>query len=161
MEESIEKYLYEYNQTNPFLLFEGIFGLLLCVISIIFISPFNEIIQFKKNKSNTEFIILIIALILYIILSTGKNIFRVITTKIYTQMITTFMNYILNPFFIIYYFCTGSDFISNWKSNIWFFIINLIISLIATFCGGVYNEFLILFCCGLELDTYNQIKKKH
>ena len=26
-----------------------------------------------------------------------------------------------------------------------------------TFCGGVYNDFLILFCCGLERDTYKQI----
>ena len=159
-EESIEKYLYEYAQLNPFivLLFEGVFGFILTFILNIFYNPFNEIIQFKNNKSNTEFIILIIALILYIILSAGKNIFRMITTKIYTPMTSTFMDYILNPFYIILYFCKGDDFISNGKSNIGFFIINLIISIITTLCGGVYNEFLILFCCGLERNTHNQIK---
>ena len=33
----------------------------------------------------------------------------------------------------------------------------MITSLIISFCGLVYNEFLILFCCGLERDTHDQV----
>ena len=162
LEKSIQKYLFEHNQLSPFLvlLFEGIFGFLLSVIFSIFNNPLEEIILFKKNNSNKDFIVLIIALIIYMIFSAFKNIFVVLTTKIFTPMTTTFMDYILNPFFIIYYFCDGNDFKLNGKSNVIYFILNLILSLIITFCGGVYNEFLILFCCGLEKDTHSQVTSR-
>ena len=75
-------------------------------------------------------------------------------------MTTTFFEYILNPFYIIYYFIWGNDFISNGKRNLAYFIINLTISLILTFGGTVYNELIILFCCRLEHDTYNQITRR-
>ena len=75
-------------------------------------------------------------------------------------MTTTFLDYILNPFYIIYYFFTDKDFISYGKKNYAYFSINLIISSIITFCGGVYNEFLILFCCGLEKDTHSQVTSR-
>ena len=29
-----------------------------------------------------------------------------------------------------------------------------------TFFGSVYSELLILYCCGLEHDTYSQVKKR-
>ena len=29
-----------------------------------------------------------------------------------------------------------------------------------TIFGGVYNEFLILFCCGLERNTHSQVIKR-
>ena len=160
--ESIEKYLFEYNELNPFLtlLFEGIFGFILTSIYCIFNSPFDDIINFYKNKQTYEFTLLIFTLILYVILSGGKNSFRVVTTKIYSPMTSSFMEYILNPFYLIYYFISGSDFISLGKNNFVYFIINFVISLIITFCGGVYNEFLILFCCGLERDTYIQVRNR-
>ena len=94
--ESIEKYLFEYNGLNPFLvlMFEGIFGFILSFIYCIFNSSFNEIIKFQQNKSNSEFIILILALLLYLLLSGGKNSFRVLTTKIFSPITTTFFEYI-------------------------------------------------------------------
>jgi len=94
------------------------------------------------------------------ILSGGNNTFRILTLTIYSPMTSTFMRYILNPFYIIYYFISKNDFISNGKSNYAYFIINLVISLITTFCGCVYNEFLILFCFGLERDTYCQVTRR-
>ena len=111
----IEKYLFEYNQTSPYLLlmFEGIFGLILTIIYYIFYSPFAEIIRFYKQKSTIEFIFLIIFFILYILLSASKSLFRVLTTKIFDPITATFMDYILNPFNIIYLFVSGQDFISN------------------------------------------------
>ena len=162
LEESIEKYLYEDYKFSPFyvLMFQGIFGLIFYIIYCLFYNPFDEIIAFRQKKTNTEFSILIIGFIFYIILSGLKNSFRVITTKIYSPMTTTFMDYILNPFILIYYFAVGEDFISYGDRNYAYFFINLIISIIITFFGCVYNEFLILFCCGLQLNTHNQVTKR-
>ena len=162
MVDSIEKYLFEYNQLNQFLalMFEGIFGFFLTVIYAFFYNPFDDIVEMKKNNSAGDFVILILALILYLILSGVKNAFRVTTTKIYSPMTTTFMDYILNPFYLTYDFASGFDYFTNGEINYSYFILNLILSIIISFLGCVYNEFLILFCFGLERDTYNQITKR-
>ena len=162
MVDSIEKYLFEYNQLNQFLalMFEGIFGFFLTVIYAFFYNPFDDIVAMKKNNSTGNFVLLILALILYLILSGVKNAFRVTTTKIYSPMTTTFMDYILNPFYFTYDFASGLDYFTNGEINYAYFILNLILSIIISFLGCVYNEFLILFCFGLERDTYNQITKR-
>ena len=159
MLDSVEKYLFEYNHLNSYLclLLEGLFGFILSFIHGLFHSPFEEIIEFKKINSTSEFTILIFLLILYLALSGLKNAFRVATTKIYSPMTTTFVEYILNPFYLIYYFCSDNDFITNGNKNYAYFFINLIISLIISFFGFVFNEFIILFCCELEIDTHSQI----
>ena len=89
-----------------------------------------------------------------------KNAFRVLTTKIYSPMTTTFMDYILNPFMLIYFFASGKDFISYGERNYIYFFVNLILSIVVTFFGCVYNEFLILFCYGLQLNTHSQVAKR-
>ena len=162
MLDSVEKYLFEYNHLNSYLclLLEGLFGFILSFIHGLFHSPFEEIIEFKKINSTSEFTILIFLLILYLALSGLKNAFRVATTKIYSPMTTTFVEYILNPFYLIYYFCSDNDFITNGNKNYAYFFINLIISLIISFFGFVFNEFIILFCCELEIDTHSQIVRR-
>ena len=157
--DSIEKYLFEFNNLNIFfvLMLEGIIGFILSFIYSLFQSSLDDIIQFIKKNSYSYIVILTLALILYLILSGLINSYRVLTTKIYSPMTTTFMYYIFNPFFLSYYFIIGADFISYGKRNTLYFIINLIISIILSFIGSVYNEFLILFFCGLERDTYKQI----
>ena len=162
LEQSLEKYLFEYNKLNPFLvlMIEGVFGFIFCIIYGFFDNPFDDIIKFKNNKSNSQFIALIIAFIFYVILSGGKNLFRVVTTKIYSPMTSTFIVYFLNPVYLIYYFVSEKDFFSYDKPIYTYFFINLIISLITTFLGCVYNEFIILFCCDLERDTHSQIVKR-
>ena len=162
LEDSIEKYLIEYNQLDPFFIlsFEGLFGFVFTLIYGLFNNILIEIIQLRNNRTISEFTLLILALALFMILSGGNNTFRLLTLKIYSPMTSTFMRYILNPFYIIYYFIFENDFISNNQSNYAYFIINLIISLILSFCGCVYNEFLILFCFGLERDTHNQVTKR-
>ncbi len=162
MLDSVEKYLFEYNHLNSYLclLLEGLFGFILSFIHGLFHSPFEEIIEFKKINSTSEFTILIFLLILYLSLSGLKNAFRVATTKIYSPMTTTFVEYILNPFYLIYYFCSDNDFITNGNKNYAYFFINLIISLILSFFGFVFNEFIILFCCELEIDTHSQIVRR-
>ena len=158
----IEKYLCEYNQTNPYLLLilEGMFGIIISIIYYIFFSPLDDIIRFYNKKSNFEFFMLIIGFIFYMILSGGKNLFRLLTTKIFNPMTTTFMDYLFNPFYIIVSFIFFGDFISDGERNWITFGINLFISLIISFFGGVYNEFIILFCCGLDRETHNQITRR-
>ena len=162
MIDSIEKYLFEYNSVNPFfaLMFEGIFGFIMSFIYGLYQNPFTEIVIFKEKASNTKFIIFIFALILYTILSGLKNSFRVITTKIYTPMTTVFLDYILNPIYIIINFVIEVDFLVRGKKNYIYFILNLILSIIISFFNCVYNEFIILFLCGLEKDTYRQISER-
>ena len=159
MVDSNEKYLFEYNSVNPFfaLMFEGIFGFILFFIYGIYKSPFTEIINFHTNASISEFTIFIFALILYTVLSGLKNSFRVLTTKIYSPMTTTFLDYIFNPIYMIIDFSFEDDFIIKGKKDYTFFLINLFLGLIISFFGCVYNEFIILFCCSLDKDTYKQV----
>ena len=48
----------------------------------------------------------------------------------------------------------------NKELDIAYFILNIIISLIISFFGCIYNEFIILFFCDLERDTHDQISKR-
>ena len=155
----IEKYLLEFDQLSPYfiLLMTGIFGIILSSIYNIYYNSFNHLAEFNKNLSTFESIMLILSFIVFIIISGGKNLFMLATIKIFSPMTSTFMEYILNPFYIIYIFFSRNDFLYQGKSNYIYFIINLITSLVISFCGLVYNEFLILFCCGLERDTHDQV----
>ena len=110
--------------------------------------------------SSIKFILLLICFILYIILSGGKNLFRLLTTKIYTPMTTSFMDYFFNPIFIIVSFIFFNDFSIDGKRNWINFGINLFLSLIISFLGCVYTEFIILSCCGLDRETHKQITNR-
>ena len=158
----VEKYLFDFKNLSPFLtiMLEGLFGFIFTLIYCLFYETYTDIAKFYKINSATKFTFLIICFILYIILSGGKNLFRVVTTKIFNPVTTSFMDYILNPFFIILYFFTVNDFTMNGKKNYAYFILNLIISFVISFSGGVFNEFIILFCCKLEYDTHNQVTNR-
>ena len=65
-------------------------------------------------------------------------------------------DYFFNPFFNIYYLFAENDF----HKNFLYFSLNEIICLIMDFFGCVYNEFIILFCCGLDHDTKYGITKR-
>jgi len=164
MIDSNEKYLFEYNNINPFyaLMFEGLFGFILTFFYCLYENPFKVLKDYKNNKehSNSDFGILIFCLIIFTILSGLKNSFRVTTTKVYTPMTTTSLDYILNPIYISIDFALGEDFINKGKRNYAHFFINLIISLIISFFSLVYNEFLILFFCNLDKETHQQISRR-
>ena len=159
MVDSNEKYLFEYNEISPFfaLLFEGLFGFILSFIYGIFYDPFE---QFRKINSSLNFTVIIILLVLYIILSGLKNAFRVQTTKIYSPMTTTFMDYILNPVYLTIYFALNEDFLTKGKRNYAHFFINLFLALIMTFFGLIYNEFIIIFFFRLEKDTHQEVCRR-
>ena len=162
MIDSTEKYLFEYNHINPFyaLFFEGLFGFILSLIYGLSENPIYYIEIYKKTKSTKQFSILIVLFVLYIILSGFKNAFRVQSTKIYSPMTTTFMDYILNPIYLIIYFALNEDFLTKRKRNYAHFFINLFLALFITFLGFIYNDFIIIYCCGLERDTYQEVSKR-
>ena len=156
---SNEKYLFEYNNINPFyaLTFEGFFGFILTLCYCLYQSPFDILKEYKKEHSKSDFGILIFCLILFVILSGLKNSFRVITIKIYTPMATTFLDYVANPIYLIVSFALAEDFTEKGKRRYAYFFINLITSLIISFSSLVFNEFIILFFCNLDKDTHQQI----
>ena len=157
--DSSEKYIMEYNNINYFQIlgFEGLFGFL-----ITFAYSFSDDSYLKQLSSvyseNTggKFALFIFLLIVYLILCGGRNAYRVVTNKIYSPMTKTLTDYFLNPMYLIINYIEG-DFVSGGKQNFFYFLINFIISIFITLCGCIYNEILILFFCGLERDTYDQV----
>ena len=79
--------------------------------------------------------------------------------KLYSPMVITLSDYFLNPIYIVINFFTD-DFKSKEGQNIFYFVINLFLSSITAFCTCIYNEFIVLFCFGLEKDTHDQITKR-
>ena len=71
-------------------------------------------------------------------------------------MARSLINYLLNPIFYVFYFLMLGDF----KEKIHYLIISEIISLILSFFGCVYNEYIIIFCCGLDNETKDSIIKR-
>ena len=76
-------------------------------------------------------------------------------------MARTLTDSFLDPLFIIYYFIFQKDFRNlDDNKNIYYFVINLILSIIIVFCGCIYNELFILLFCNLGYETYFQISKR-
>ena len=157
----VDKHLIEYDYMNPFIVltFEGIFGTLTTLI-FIFVGKdyFKDVRDVYKNNDN--FALFVFLLFVFLILCGVVNAFRMVTTKLYSPMTRTLTNYFLNPIYLIYNFTLENDFNTNGKRNIPLFIINLIISIIISILGCVYNEFIVLFFCGLEINTHDQISKR-
>ena len=52
------------------------------------------------------------------------------------------------------------DFQRHGNTDWFYLILNFVLAIIVSFFGCVYNEFIILFCCGLERDTHSQISER-
>ena len=161
--DTIEKYLFEYDFANPFkvLMFEGIFGTLLSFFLFFVPSYTEDVPKVYKNNSSANFMLFIFLLFVFIIMTGFKNIFKLITTKLYSPMARAFTDYFINPIYLLYYFLFENDFVTERKLNRGlYFGINLLLSIIISFCGLVFNEFIVLFCCGLERNTHDQVSKR-
>ena len=156
--DTIEKHLFEFDYLNPFkvIMIEGF----ICVIFSLFFYLYylifkNESFHFYKDDVNI--IYLIILLILYFILSGLKNIYIMITIKLYSPMTRALTETIFDQFILLYYFIQDANHsIINWT----YYIINFICLIIIVFCSLVYNDFIVLYCCGLERNTYKEIRKR-
>ena len=157
-----EKYVLETYSLDPFqvLFFEGIFGLLLTCIYICtdFMGYINDIFH---KESDTDTFLLIIYLILYFVLCGGRNIYRILTNKIYFPITRSFTDSIFDPVLVMIYFYVDQDFRDNNGNESYpYFLTNLIISIIYVFFGAVYNEVFVLYCCKLEYDTHYGISER-
>ena len=158
----IEKYLIEFDHANIFqiLMFEGIFGFLVTSAYSFVENPFKEAKKIYTH-GNKDFILLIFCLLIFFITSGGRNIYRIAINKYYSPMARTLTNSFLDPLFIVYYFLFQKDFRNlDDNKNIYYFVINLILSIIIVFCGCIYNELFILLFCNLGYETYFQISKR-
>ena len=160
-QDSIEKYLFEYDYISPFivLMYEGIFGFLLTFFFFFTGDYFHDIIQIKNPGT---IIPLIFLLFLYMILSGLKNIFRVVTIKIYSPMESILTYYFINPIYFPYYCIRQGDFKQKDgdRINPLYLVLNTIIAVIISFCGCIYVEFIILNFCGLDSETHHQISER-
>ena len=159
--DTIEKYLTEFNFVNPFiiLIIESIFGFILVMLNSLDKNPFIEIKNTYDNPDK-NFGLLIFLLFLHFAFSAGTNVYKILSNVLYSPMAKSVCIYILNPVFIIYSYFLGNDFQINGESNVVYLIINIILSIIIGFFGFVYNEFLVLFICGLEYETHYVISKR-
>jgi len=160
----IVKYLLEYDYINPFqlLMFEGFFGLILSIIYSFIDNPINDIIDYYKKDHNFKFsfIYLLICLILFIILSGGRNSYRMLTIRLYSPMTKAIADSFLDPIIILYYFITDIDFKFESKRNLIYFLLNLILLFISVFSGCVYSELLVIYHFNLEKDTHYEVAKR-
>ena len=146
-----EKYLVDVNFINPFkiLMYEGIFVFIMALFLSIGKDPFKDIIiQYKTNNIGTFFLLLFF-LFLHLVLSAFVNSYKIYCNVIYSPMARSLMDYFMGPFFIIYFFIKENDFNKDYS----YFFISLFLSLIVDFFSCVYNEYIIIFCCGLEHNT--------
>ena len=158
--DTIEKYLFEFNYMNPFkvIMFEGLINTIFIIIIIILFDrdSFNE--DFEKFKNLDGKIYFIILLFLYFIFSGLKNIYRVSTIKLYSPMTRALAEIFLDPIIIMYTLYRDNEI---YDSNFWvFYVINIFCLIIMTFCSCIYNDFIVLYCWGLEYNTYSQITKR-
>jgi len=156
--DTIEKYLFEYNYLNPFKLlkFEGIFE----IVFILIMSFFKGLNEFKElSKLNDKIIYAIILLSLHFIFSGFKNIYKIHTIKLYSPMTRALADAFIDPFIIIYEFIVNKSSQGNLLDYL-YVCVNIICSIITIFFSLVYNEFLIIYSCGLELEAHKEILKR-
>ena len=149
----IEKYLVDYNYMNPFiiLMLEGVFEFIMASISFIIMDPFSPFANITGSLG-----LFIFLFILYTLLQVIVNIYRIYCNVIYSPMARSLVDYLLNPIINIYSFFATEAF----YHNVAYFIIIEIISIVISFFGCVFNEYIILYCFGLERETQDKIAER-
>ena len=88
MMDIIDKYLLEFESTDPFLIImvEGLIGFIFGVIFCFIENPLGEIKNIYNNESTASFCIFIVLLFLFYLLSALRTAFRIMVNKIYSPM---------------------------------------------------------------------------
>ena len=154
-----ENYLLEYDFMSPFitLILESIFGLILASIYSFEDNPFKDLKRIYEENDAGYFLLLLFLFFLYMAFSAGANVYKLLSNVLYSPMAKSLAGYILNPFLYIYYYINEDEFTSNGEKNFLYFFINVILAIIISFLGCVYNEFLVLSCFQLDYETYSEI----
>ena len=159
--DTIEKNLFDFDFLRPYaiLIFEGligsIFNPMLLLIDDVSYKDFKEI-NILSNESKPKIIILIILFVLFLIISSFKNMYRVLTVQCYSPMTRALAESILDPIILLYHF-----FWSEKKLNdcVYFGLIIFCLAINAL-CSLIYNDFIVLYCCGMEHNTYLEINNR-
>ena len=80
--------------------------------------------------------------------------------KMFSPMVLTLSDYFLNPIYLIYNYIVGDFKSKDGGQNPFYFAINLVLSALTALSTFIYNEFVVLFCWGLEHNTHDQISKR-
>ena len=149
--DTIEKYLFDIDYLDIFklMIFEDLISFVFSINLFWLDKPKNDIKFLIDINDNLRLFAVIGLLIVYSILSGFKNLYRRYTIKTFTPMARALSESILDPFFIIFEYVERKE-----ENNITSFIIVLICSFLMIFCSCVYNEVLVLYCCGLEKNTF-------
>jgi hypothetical protein len=157
--DTTEKYLFEFNYLEPLkvLAIEGIINFFSIFGYYFYCGHPNEFkdLDTKKPIDSYEWIniaIFILLLSLYMIFAGFRNVYRVLTIKYYSPMTRVLAEAVFDPFLLSYKLRS----IYNWP----YYWINMICLVIMVFSSLVFNEFLVLYCCGLEYDTHLEIIKR-
>ena len=161
MMDTIDKYLLEFDSVDPFYIirFEGLVGTFLGILFCFVENPLPALNNIYNSKSTGLFILFLFLLFLFYLFSATRNAFRIMVSKLYSPMVLTLSDYFFNPLYLIINYIEG-DFKSKNGQNTFYFVLNLIVSLLNTFSTVIFNEFIVLFCCGLEHNTYYQISER-
>ena len=155
-----KKYLVEVNYIDPFklIMYEGILELIFNIIFRLSKNMINiqQIGEFFRNNSPGKICGLIFSLLGILLLSGLLSLYKIYCITFYSPMIKNLTDYILVPIINILSFVFKIDF----YNSVAYFIICEIISIIVDFFGFLYNEFIILYCLGLEHDTKFDISSR-
>ena len=155
----IEKYLFEFNFINPFqlLLFKGIIELFLISFFYFFQCDKEEIVSLFDVGLGKVFLLLFL-LAIHSVVFGFLNIYKLFTIKIYSPTTRILFDCLLDVFLFIYYSIIDDN--SKTKIFTFYFWIISIFQIIIIFFNLVYNEFLVLYFCGMEKNTYLEIHKR-
>ena len=155
-----KKYLIDIDYIDPFklIMYEGILELIFNIIFRLSKNMINlpQIGEFFSNNSSGKICGLIFLLLGILLLSGLLSLYKIYCIAFYSPMIKNLTDYILVPILNIPSYFLKMDF----YNSIAFFVLCEIISIIIDFFGFVYNEFIILFCYGLEYDTKFDISSR-
>ena len=153
--DTIEKYLFEFNHLSPYkvMMLEGFINLFLLLMLFLIDGS-----SFRLGQNISIDFGFIVLLLLYFILSGLKNIYRVTTIKLYSPMTRALTECVLDPFLSLIVILKKYN-IEEENFTV-FLSINIICLFINTFFSLVYNDFIVLYCCGLEHETYLEITSR-
>jgi len=159
-----EKYLFEYDYINilAMLIYEGLIGVFFFIIYFIANKEYqNQGKNIIKDISyfDWKLVTFILLIILYTIISGFRNAYRVTTNKFYSPMSRALFESTLDPFLFIYNFFTFKTYEESRVKWVFFSFILFSLLLIAFF-SLIYNDFLVLNCCGLDYNTYSGINSR-
>ena len=159
----IEKYLFDFNYIEilKIVVYEGFIALFFYIIYFFCNNKYQTQAKYlvdDMSEFNWSFISFIILIIIYLIISGLRNAYRVATNKYYSPMSRALIESSIDPLLFIYNYLTivGKESEGFW---IYFGFVTFCLTVISIF-SLIYNDLIVLYCCGFEYDTYYEINKR-